>query len=142
MPERSHPGFPEDGVPSRQGVASGKHEELAPGQELSSRTARQLSEDPLGSIPPHRAAEPLAHHNAHADPPMGGRTGNEVEQRGLEPAAGFLDGVDFRAAVQEDQRSGCATHADCQTVSRARPLALRRARTFRPFLVLIRLRNP
>src|SRR5262245_24496514 len=30
----------------------------------------------------------------------------------------------------------------CYTVRRARPLARRRANTFRPFLVLIRLRNP
>jgi hypothetical protein len=41
-----------------------------------------------------------------------------------------------------------ALHADCiaagkdQTVRRARPLALRRAITFRPFLVLMRFRNP
>jgi hypothetical protein len=39
-------------------------------------------------------------------------------------------------------------HADClaagknQTVRRARPLALRRAMTLRPFLVLMRFRNP
>ena len=43
---------------------------------------------------------------------------------------------------------GCCLLADClaagknQTVRRARPLALRRAITFRPFLVLMRFRNP
>lgn len=43
---------------------------------------------------------------------------------------------------------GCCLLADClaagknQTVRRARPLALRRAMTLRPFLVLMRFRNP
>jgi hypothetical protein len=59
--------------------------------------------------------------------------------------AKLFDALDVGAVPQEEQviPQRASHQKNCpQTVSRARPLALRRAKTFRPFLVLIRFLKP
>lgn len=57
---------------------------------------------------------------------------------GVDAFAMLKDGLDFGAAAQ----TVSAREAPCQTVSRFRPFARRRLRTFRPPFVFIRSRNP
>jgi hypothetical protein len=105
----------------------------------------QLPKHAFGSIAGHGHAESLAHDDSDAGVwgPRG--EGDQVEERGLKPAAVLFDPFDFGTAPQEEvtiSRRSRHTPDIPHTVSLARPLARRLAKIFRPDFVLIRFRNP
>ena len=128
-----------------EGLASWEHQQILSLDQLLPHLSGQFPKDAFGSIASHGHAESLAHDDSDAGVRGPRGEGNQVEERSLNPAAVLFDSFDLGAAPQEEvtiSRRSRHTPDIPQTVSLARPLALRRAKIFRPCFVLIRFRKP
>ena len=95
--------------------------------------SKELSNEPFRPVPDHGVANLLAGGDAQprrSELVCQGETGHEAASQ---PGAAFVDPRKIRPTAQL---------AYYDTVSRLRPLARRRLRTVRPFLVAIRTRKP
>jgi hypothetical protein len=129
----------------------GENQDVMARSQVAPNLPSQLPENPLGPVPRHRRAQTLPHHDADSAVSAGlvrqgpHRAGNKIKQRGLKAMARLFHTLDVGAVPQEEQvisqRPGHQVYCP-QTVSRARPLALRRAKIFRPFFVLILFLKP
>ena len=126
----------------------GDHDDIPGSLELTIFTAQPLSQPPLDAISDHCPPNLPAH--SQSNPSLVGSTWKiqEEEIRLPELAPSPLDSLEVSGASEAHLRPPemwlCA---QCRLVPmvgtrRLRPLARRRARTFRPPAVLIRARNP
>lgn len=91
-----------------------------------------------------RKKSPLSPPSCAIDVILGTHSSTRVRRRSPATAADSNGSPCLGKPNGGQAASGTSMRAeqDAYTVKRARPLARRRAKTFRPFLVLIRLRNP
>ncbi len=134
-------------MPNGKRLSSGKDQHIMPREELISRLPREFPENTLRPISHHRTAKSLPDDDPYPSLVEPRRRGDKIEQRSWESTSAFLHPFDV-GAVSQEVRAACRqtgheySGAASYTVSRTRPFARRRAKTFRPFLVLMRLRNP
>ncbi len=134
-------------MPNGKRLSSGKDQDIMPREELISRLPREFPENTLRPISHDRTAKSLPDDDPYSSLVEPRRRGDKIEQRSWESTSAFLHPFDV-GAVSQEVRAACRqtgheySGAASYTVSRARPFARRRAKTFRPFLVLMRLRNP
>jgi hypothetical protein len=107
----------------------------------------QLSHAPFRAIPINGASHSFRCNDAQTIPPEGIRPAEQCEVPSSRAAAARLNGGEFGPASQSGRGAEPMGHERLrgyseETVRRFRPLVRRRLRTIRPFLVLIRTRNP
>lgn len=145
MPEGCDPEITKLRGAGGQGLAPREHQQILSLHQLLPHLARQFPKDAFRPIASHGHAEAFADDDSDAGVRGPRGEGDQVEERSLKPAAVLFDPFDLGSAPQEEVTiSRRSRHPPDipQTVSLARPLALRRAKTFRPCFVLIRFRKP
>ena len=106
MIEGGHPGVPELLKGDPQGFASWKYDHVASGHEMRPNLPRQLSEETLCTISPHRRSQPLSHNDTNTTGHSiwrGGRTRDQVKEWSLKPATYPFHPLQFGRLPQKQE---------------------------------------
>lgn len=121
-------------------LVAGNHHHVEPAGRLV--LPKEFSDPALCPVATDSAAQAPGRHDSKPNDPQAVGENDEGHEPAVKPDSLAKDPLKFRAAPDPLVRPECGRTDYDDTDSRLRPLARRRFSTSRPFLVLMRTRNP